>query len=133
MANKWLMMLIFYLVTITIETPILCIGLSPQHPMSRRILSGIWLTACTYPFVWLVAPELFDIEEERILYLAVAESVAHFGECLLFWLAFRPLQSFWRDMATVFLANLASFGIGELVGQLIVKYTQQLLPDMIPL
>jgi hypothetical protein len=121
MGNLWLMP-IFYVITIAIETPVLCIGLSPQHPMSRRIFSGIWLTACTYPFVWLVTPQLFDPETDRLLYLALAESVAHFGECLLFWLAFRPLQYFWRDMAAVFAANLASFGLGEVLGYVVVEF-----------
>jgi hypothetical protein len=109
---------VYYLMTIAIETPILCVGLSSQHSLARRILSGIWLTACSYPIVWLVAPALFDPTEERVRYLLVAESVAHIGECLLFWLAFRPLQFFMRDMAVVFGANLASFGIGEAINQL---------------
>jgi hypothetical protein len=130
--DPWFFLVVGYFFTIAIETPVLCVGLSPQHPMSRRLLAGIWLTACTYPLVVLVVPQLFSPTTERIAYLAVAESIAHFGECLLFWLAFRPLQNFWRDMATVFLANLASFGIGELAGYLIVEYTQQLPRDMIP-
>ncbi len=113
MDERWRLMPLYYLLTIAIETPILCIGLSPQHPWQRRILAGIWLTACTYPIVWFVVPEWFDPTEERIAYLAVAESIAHFGECVLFYLAFRPLQNLWRDMAAVFIANLASFGLGE--------------------
>jgi hypothetical protein len=104
---------IYYLITIAIETPILCVGLSSEHPLRRRLLSGIWLTACTYPLVWFVAPVWFDPIEERIAYLAVAESIAHFGECALFYLAFQPRLHPWRDMAAVFGANLASFGLGE--------------------
>jgi hypothetical protein len=113
LANPWVFFPIGYLFSITIETPILCVGLSPQHPLSRRILAGLWLTACTYPMVVLVIPQFIDISDERAAYLAVAESIAHFGECLLFYVAFRPLQHFWRDMIAVFVANLASFGIGE--------------------
>src|SRR5262249_50692512 len=90
-ANPWLFLVVGYLFTIAIETPVLCVGLSPQHPLSRRILAGIWLTACTYPFVVLVAPQIFDPEHERPWYLLVSESVAHFGECALFYFAFRPL------------------------------------------
>ena len=104
---------IYYLFTISIETPILCVGLSSEHPMRRRILSGIWLTACTYPIVWFVVPVWFDPLAERIAYLAVAESIAHFGECALFYFAFQPRQHPWRDMAAIFIANLASFGLGE--------------------
>ncbi len=132
LSDPWFFLVVGYFFTIAIETPVLCIGLSPQHPLSRRVLAGIWLTACTYPMVVLVVPQFFDPTTERTEYLAVAESIAHFGECLLFWLAFRPLQHFWRDMAAVFGANLASFAIGELVGYLIVEYTQQLPADMIP-
>jgi hypothetical protein len=102
---------ILYLLTIAIETPILCVGLSAEHPMSRRILCGIWLTACTYPLVGLVVPYWFD----RAAYLLVAESIAHFGECALFYFAFTPKAHPWRDLGVIFLANLASFGTGELL------------------
>jgi hypothetical protein len=101
------------------------VGLSPQHPLSRRLLAGLWLTACTYPMVVLVVPAFFDVSEQRPAYLAVAESIAHFGECILFYVAFRPLQQFWRDMIAVFVANLASFGIGELIYALIGLYLGQ--------
>ena len=110
--NPWTFLPIGYLFTIAIETPILCVGLSPEHPMSRRVLAGFWLTACTYPIVVLVVPFWYDISDERVMYLLVAESVAHFGECALFYAAFAPLKNGWRDMAAVFGANLASFGIG---------------------
>ena len=107
--------IIGYFFTIAIEMPILYFGLSPQHSSSRRLFAGLWLTACTYPLVVLVIPEVYDVSEERLEYLIVAESIAHFGECLLFWAAFAPLKQFWRDMIVVFAANLASFGLGELL------------------
>src|SRR5439155_26613476 len=56
--NPWLFLIIGYPVTIAIETPILLLGLSPRHPMSRRLFAGIWLTACTYPIVVLIMPPL---------------------------------------------------------------------------
>ena len=56
--------------------------------------------------------------DNRVLYLAVAETFAPSAECILFWLAFgtraewgRP--SMWRDFVTIVAANLASFLIGE--------------------
>lgn len=113
--DLWLFLPIGYLFTIVIETPILCIGLSPEHPLSRRILSGIWLTACTYPIVILVIPSWFDRGSERLMYLAVAETFAPAAECILFYAAFMPLRQPLRDMAVIVLANLASFGLGELV------------------
>jgi hypothetical protein len=115
LEQPWFFLPIGYLFTIAIETPVLCFGLSAEHPMSRRILAGLWLTACTYPIVVLTAPAWLSPGAERIPYLVVAESIAHFGECLLFYLAFGPLRNFWRDMAAVFGANLASFGSGELL------------------
>ena len=115
LQNPWIFLPIGYLFTIAIETPILCVGLSPEHPLSRRLFAGVWLTACTYPIVVLVVPFWFDVETERGKYLLVAESVAHLGECLLFRAVFGPLKQTWRDMATVFCANLASFAAGELL------------------
>ena len=113
LQNPWIMLIVGYLFTITIETPILCVGLSPEHPLSRRIFAGLWLTACTYPLVILVAPVFFDPTKERGLYLLIAESIAHLGECALFYAAFGPLKQMWRDTSVVFGANLASFGLGE--------------------
>ena len=112
--DPWPFLVVGYFITIAIETPILYVGLSPQHPRSRRLFAGVWLTACTYPMVVLVVPVLFHPHEQKLEYLLVAESIAHFGECLLFYLAFGPLRQFWRDMIVVFAANLASFGLGEL-------------------
>jgi len=113
--DRWAFLFIGYFFTIAIETPILCVGLSSQHPMSRRILAGIWLTACTYPIVILVVPAWIDLATHYAEYLLVAESTAHFGECALFYAAFAPLKEPWRDLAVVFFANFASFGIGLLV------------------
>jgi hypothetical protein len=42
-----------------------------------RLFAGAWLTACTYPVVWLVLPPLF---EERSLYLLAAETFAPVAE-----------------------------------------------------
>jgi hypothetical protein len=116
--QQWRFLIIGYLLSVAIETPVLLIGLSPRHPFSRRLFAGFWLTACTYPIVVLVLPQVFDIEKQRFLYLLVGESIAHFGECALFWMAFGTKEewlrwSMWRDLGTVFLANLASFTAGE--------------------
>jgi hypothetical protein len=112
-------MLIGYLISIAIETPVLVALLSRRHPIRVRLFAGVWLTACTYPVVWLVLPPLFDTEQ-RWLYLAVAETFAPVAECAIFWFAFvRGLppdrRATLRDLATITLANLASFGLGELL------------------
>ena len=118
-AELWRFFPLGYLLTIAIETPILLVGLSLRHSMRRRMLAGIWLTACTYPIVILVLPLLF-INQSRALFLLVAEVFAPVAECVLFWLAFGTRaepgrRSMWRDFAAIVIANLASFLAGELL------------------
>jgi len=113
-----LQMLIGYLFTVSVETPVLLVGLSRRHPVRNRLFAGVWLTACTYPVVWLVLPQFFDPGADRVAYLAVAETFAPAAECVLFWLAFgkcepRSRRALARDMVAVVLANLLSFGSGE--------------------
>jgi hypothetical protein len=107
-----------YLLSILIETPVLIVGLSARHPLGRRFVAGVWLTACTYPIVGVVLPALIDPVQKRGIYLAVAETFAPVAECAIFWLAFgdrtewgRP--SMYRDFAAIIAANLASFLVGE--------------------
>ena len=108
----------WYLLTVTIETPVLIIGLSKRHSLKRRLFAGFWLTACTYPIVNLALPVIFDAQADRALYVTVAETFAPGSECALFWLAFGAQEelgkrSMWRDFAVITLANLISFGVGE--------------------
>lgn len=110
------MMAVGYLITVSIEAPIVFFGVSRRHPTRHRLFAGFWLTACTYPIVWLFLPPLLS---ERWLYLTVAETFAPVAECLLFLLAFgkaepRSIRYTLRDMAAIVVANLCSFGLGEL-------------------
>ncbi|MBK9215199.1 MAG: hypothetical protein IPM59_06310 [Chloracidobacterium sp.] len=110
-----------YLVTILIETPVLLVGLTRKLSLGQRTLCGVWLTACTYPIVVLVLPTLF-YGQSRALYLLIAESFAPIAECILFWLAFRGndtlgTREWLRSLAAIVAANLASFGIGEVINQ----------------
>jgi len=109
----WRFLPIGYLFTIAIETPILLIGLSRHHPIKRRLLSGIWLTACTYPIVVLVLPLLL-VNYSRTFYLLSAETFAPLAECLMFWLAFGK-ETRWRDFGVIVVANVSSFLIGTLI------------------
>ena len=118
----WLFLPIGYLTTILIETPILLFGLPRKLSIKQKLLCGIWLTACTYPIVVLVLPALMlsQADSSRNLYLAVAETFAPVGECIFFWLAFRgrnilEKNDWLRSFAAIVLANLASFGIGEII------------------
>ena len=115
----WRFLPLGYLLSILIETPILLTGLSKRHPLKRRFLAGVWLTACTYPIVVLVLPLAFA-NTSRTTYLVVAETFAPVAECILFWLAYGESgevgkRSMWQDFASIVVANLASFGAGEVM------------------
>ena len=118
-SDLWRFLIPGYLLTILIETPVLLIGLSKRHSIKRRLIAGAWLTACTYPIVVLVLPPLFA-NTSRATYLIVAETFAPVAECILFCFAYGERtelgkMSMWRDFATIIIANLASFGIGEVL------------------
>ena len=118
-GDLWLFLPLGYLLTILIETPILVFGLSGRLSLRQKLLCGVWLTACTYPIVVLVLPTIF-YGFARWRYLAVAETFAPVTECLIFWISFRGKQllggSDWlRCYAAIIVANLASFGFGELL------------------
>jgi hypothetical protein len=115
--DLWRFLPLGYLLTILIETPILLIGLSAGHPWHRRLLAGVWLTACTYPIVVLVLPVLLN-DQPRTVYLLVAEVFAPVAECVLFWLAFGKnakgkRSTMLRDFAAIVIANFVSFLVGE--------------------
>ncbi|MDQ3800238.1 MAG: hypothetical protein M3384_12355 [Acidobacteriota bacterium] len=122
MSRLWYFLPLGYLTTILIETPVLLVGLSPKLSLKQRLACGVWLTACTYPVVILVLPALLldDSAHSRIVYLVVAETFAPLAECFLFWLAFRggnllEAKDWIRSFAAIVFANLASFGIGEIL------------------
>jgi hypothetical protein len=114
--SLWTFLPIGYLLTILVETPILLIGLSRSHSITRKLIAGVWLTGCTYPIVTLVLPLLLA-QQSRGVYLLVAEVFAPVAECLLFWLAFGD-EAKRRDFAAIVVANLASFGVGEILNAL---------------
>ena len=118
-SELWRFFPIGYLVTISIETPILIVGLSKQHSIRRRLFAGIWLTACTYPVVTLVLPLMLSNYSRRT-FLVVAEFFAPVAECLLFGMAFEwgsgaSQKRMARDFIVIIIANLASFGAGEIL------------------
>jgi hypothetical protein len=109
-----------YLLTVAIELPVLCLGLSRRHALRDRIVAGLWLTAVTYPIVVIVLPLAVGPTASRLFYLALAETFAPAAECGLFYLAYirsavRNDQATVRDLGTIVLANLASFAFGELL------------------
>jgi len=119
-SELWTFLPLGYLLTIGIETPLLLWLLSRPHPVSRRLLAGMWLTAVTYPIVVLVLPVLIPAPDDRWLYLLVAETFAPTAECVLFGVAFHAgrdvdRRSRLRDYAAIVTANVASFTLGALL------------------
>jgi hypothetical protein len=113
-------MLLSYVFTIAVETCVLLVGLSRCHPIRRRVAAGVWLSACTYPILWLVLPVFISPETQRPLFLAVGETFVPLAECALFYWAFQRRRELsraqrWRDWLVIIIANLASFGLGELL------------------
>lgn len=105
---------VYYLITVAVELPVLWFALSRRHPARTKLFAGFWLTACTYPILWLVLPPFFD---DYWTYLAVGETLVPVVECGLFRLVFaRGLPAnrgaTVRDVTAIVAANLASFGFG---------------------
>ena len=124
--NPWVFLVIGYLVTVVLETPVLLAGLSRRHSVQTRLLAGAWLTACTYPVVVLVLPPLLRETLGEIPYLLVAETFAPLAECALFVWVFGASGKWWnlsigRDCAAIIAANLVSFLTGQVVWWLLGK------------
>jgi hypothetical protein len=105
-----------FLVTITIETPILLLLLTARHNWRDRITAGVLLTACTYPIVVLVMPQLLWQFFGHTIYIAIAETFAPTAECAIFYFAWiRPTQppphtrDTLQDFAAITIANLTSW------------------------
>lgn len=116
-GTLWLLLIFGYSLTILIEIPILVAGLSRKHGASETIFNGLLLTALTYPVVVMVLPAIFTGMgvNNRIIFLAVAESFAPIAEVLFFrHLINQPLAAPPdRDAAVIVAANLTSFLLGE--------------------
>lgn len=116
-GTLWLLLICGYLLTILIEIPILILGLPTKFAVKDTIVNGLLLTAITYPVVVLVLPAIFTGMgiENRVLFLAVAESFAPITEVLFFrYLIDQPLAArLDREAAVIVVANLTSFLLGE--------------------
>ena len=114
-AELWAFLPRGYVLTIAIEIPVLLFGLSREHSYSRRVVAGLWLTACTYPIVVLVLPLTARIWWGDVTYTVIAEIFAPVAECLLFRVAYPiPIQrsAALRDMLAIVAANVGSFLFG---------------------
>lgn len=130
-SDLWRFLPIGFCLSVALEAPVLLVGLSPRHSVWRRLWSAVWLTACTYPIVILVLPQLIWrpwSDAGYWPYVATAEVFAPVAECVLFWLAFwtgtladnqgsPSRREFFRDMAAIVAANLTSFLVGGWIVQ----------------
>jgi hypothetical protein len=111
-----------YVATIAVETPLLCLWLSPRHSFTRKVLAGLWLTACSYPIVVLTIPRFISPSSSMVRYMITAETAAVLLEVVLFFAAFdgacvageRSSRSDrFRDCSAIIGANACSFLAGE--------------------
>ena len=49
LESVWFYLVVGYVLTVTVELPILVVGLGAEHSLRRKLAAGFWLTACTYP------------------------------------------------------------------------------------
>ena len=98
--EAWRFLLIGYLFTVAIETPVLLVGLSKGHRLRDRLLAGIWLNACSYPIVVLVFPYVVWAPFGRVAYLAVAEILRRWPNAPSFGLCSAVLRSVSRKACT---------------------------------
>ncbi|MBX9687307.1 MAG: hypothetical protein K2X27_11435 [Candidatus Obscuribacterales bacterium] len=107
-----------YLLTIVLEAPILVWGLGARYKLKEKILAVPLLTACSYPFVTILFPIIWNPYEIYPCYITISETFAPLFECLIFALLFQKakvisLNQRCSDFLVIILANLFSFVCGE--------------------
>jgi hypothetical protein len=106
--------------TVLVEGAVLWFALDPIHDRRTKLLAAWWLSTCTLPIVQFVFPLLSLVGWPRWAWVTCAEIFAPAAECAMF-AALVSSQSggtrraSMRDMLAIILANLASFGFGELL------------------
>ena len=114
------MIAIGYLLTIAFETPVLYFGLGSRYTPKEKLLAGLVLTLCSYPFVVLLFPSIWNPYSDYGTYVLVSEIFAPVSECVVFAILFqrkKQLSSKPRlvDFFWILMANLTSFSAGELL------------------
>ncbi len=138
----WLRSFVF---TMAVEVPVFVwmarsYRASPRVTLRRAALAGAWGTCMTHPVLWflwpglyvatlglLLAPEsltqeygrqaiYFVMDPAHVFWsgVAIAELLIACIESVTFWLVARPIPLS-RAVAASFLANAASYGLGQLV------------------
>ena len=112
------MVLLGYLLTISLEMPVLLVGLGQRYSVKERLLAGILLTTCSYPFITILFPLIWNPYRQYRTYITVSEIFAPLCECLVFAFFFQrrkclSLKQRSLDFVVIILANLLSFLWGE--------------------
>ncbi len=97
-----------------IETPVLFICLGKRYTTKQKLLAGLLLTACSYPFVVFIFPLIWDPYKQFSIYAFVSEAFAPLSECFVFYLLFQRVKQQSqrekvKDYLAVLFANLMSF------------------------
>ncbi len=117
----WTRMVVMgYLLTISIETPVLVVGLGNRYSMKEKLFAGAFLTGFSYPFVAVFFPLIWNPYTQYSIYVTVSEIFAPLSECLLFALLFQRRKTLRgrekvMDLVIVVLANLVSYVSGEIM------------------
>ena len=109
-----LFLVVGYVVTVSVELPVLYFGLASRHSPSERLMFAFILTAFTYPIVILVMPVLLH-PLGRLAYVGIAELFAPLAEVALFRFFDRQkiVSRLDRDAGVIVFANVLSFLLGE--------------------
>ena len=108
-----------YLLTISMETPVLLLGLANRYSMKEKFIAGALLTACSYPFVAIFFPMIWNPYENYSTYIAVSEVFAPLSECVVFAFLFQlrkpeiTTKQRILDFVAIIAANLFSYLFGE--------------------
>ena len=106
--------------TVLFEGVVLWFALDGRHDRGTKLLAAWWLSACTLPIVHYVFPMLAQVGWPRWAWVTCAELFAPAAECALFSTLVSAQsggerRASTRDMLAIVMANLASFGLGELL------------------
>lgn len=112
-----------YLLTISLETPVLFAGLRGRYTNREILVAGAALTACSYPFVAVIFPMIWNPYENYNTYILVSEIFAPVSECAVFAKFFQCRKALSKrerflDFAVIVAANLFSYLTGELLKSL---------------
>lgn len=129
-AALWHWLPLGYALTVSLELPVLLVGLAPsvrarwpgaatdhegatlgagRYTLRQRLAAAFWLTAVTYPIVVVALPLLLWPRTPDVVYLLAAEAFAITAECLLFRLVWQGTRG---DLMVVAMANALSAAAG---------------------